>query len=1072
MQLAAADLEATNVDEASERLLQHYIQSDSRGKVVYFDGWNGFGAAPVLDSIAQKLRSIKAKKSPPELLFDKIIYIDCSAWKNTREVQRKIAEELELDRETMCIFDEQDQEDDFRDVDHGSRDVIISVAQVIYQTMMGRKSIILFLNGSENEIDVSRTGVPFGEYINNMMIWTFKRGYLTMQSLSETNNIVAKLRYSHRLVSKWGDHIEFNKLVQAEAASIIARNPCLEDITLASVTDCCVYELFLHCSFHRATMFDWAAHSSNYWMCDGIIKGDTTREISNALHQEVRWVGYDSSRLKDMSEKLMKDEDTPFLVVNDSTVESSIVVKRSRYPWISITSKNLKMQEGMLQTIQESASSLFIAFERSNNPQGLPNVLFKQSSNLRVLILSWCSFSFASPPFLHCHGLRFLGLDNCKNDSTSEGGNCANWACLYGLWVLDIRYTKWDEILDEGKIDTMDSLRELNIEGFYCWQYASKLEGRLPNLERLRIIKPTHQADTSIDSNNSFIGKTKLEALDLSGNKDMKNIPASLWMVSSLQVLILDGCEGLENVVIPEGIRSSLRSFSFDGYGPVTLWTSSLKLPPESSRPTCRFVANKGDAITSKISLQGCLMLENLFVRGLPNLEELDLSGSAIKILCFETMVADVLGLKRLILLGCEHLRMIRWSYSRYFGIERPDPLEGLDLLFIDTLPIGNAPGFTRPFVAQHKSSQLHAILADPRLAIFSLFVPWCHFRQDACFNIHIACSTEPDGDEAADQRMFGNPYSDQRGHVLATSRYCDDVLAGIGDAPMMAFPHPPTQQSDRHIEISGGTRSLESVLPRWLSSQIASYARSVHVHDVSTSSSFCTYDLTYYWDSLKWCRVERCPNWDTVFPRDASFRSLETIWVSNLQKAHNIQSKDSRRYLLPMENAPFTYLRHLHLCSCPMLQFALPVSSFSWRGLPLPHLTTLHIIHCPHLKHVFALDMEEKESPGNSVPCVFPKLATIHLHDLPSLQQICESKMFAPALETIKVRGCFTLRRLPAVAARRPGDKKPAVEVEKDVWDALEWDGPEAGHHRGLYEAPVHSRYYRRRHLRGTVLR
>ena len=53
-----------------------------------------------------------------------------------------------------------------------------------------------------------------------------------------------------------------------------------------------------------------------------------------------------------------------------------------------------------------------------------------------------------------------------------------------------------------------------------------------------------------------------------------------------------------------------------------------------------------------------------------------------------------------------------------------------------------------------------------------------------------------------------------------------------------------------------------------------------------------------------------------------------------------------------------------------------------------------------------------------------------------------------------------------------RAGRRKPAVEVEKDVWDALEWDGVDAGHHPSLYEAPVHSRYYKRRMLRGTVLR
>lgn len=156
-----------------------------------------------------------------------------------------------------------------------------------------------------------------------------------------------------------------------------------------------------------------------------------------------------------------------------------------------------------------------------------------------------------------------------------------------------------------------------------------------------------------------------------------------------------------------------------------------------------------------------------------------------------------------------------------------------------------------------------------------------------------------------------------------------------------------------------------------------------------------------------------------------------------------------------------------MHLRSCPRLQFVLPVQRID----SFANLKTLHVIHCGDLRHVFVLDeMPPKE---RDLIVSFPKLATIHLHDLPNLRQICEFKMLAPALETIRIRGCFGLRRLPAVAAREPGAKRPTVEMEKDVWDALEWDGLAADHHPDRFEAPVHySRYYKRRLLRGTVLR
>ncbi|KAI4963257.1 hypothetical protein ZWY2020_016900 [Hordeum vulgare] len=106
----------------------------------------------------------------------------------------------------------------------------------------------------------------------------------------------------------------------------------------------------------------------------------------------------------------------------------------------------------------------------------------------------------------------------------------------------------------------------------------------------------------------------------------------------------------------------------------------------------------------------------------------------------------------------------------------------------------------------------------------------------------------------------------------------------------------------------------------------------------------------------------------------------------------------------------------------------------------------------------------------GNIHPrCSILKLATIHLHDLPVLQQICEVKMVAPNLNTIKIRGCWALRRLPVVGTRSGDMKKPTVEIEKDVWDALELDGEVDPDHFG---APLHSRYYKKKLPRVSVLR
>ncbi|CAD6266374.1 unnamed protein product [Miscanthus lutarioriparius] len=983
-------------------------------------------------------------------------------------MQKRIAEELRLDHKTMSMFDELDEEDDFNGVDHGSRDRVRSVASMIDRTLREGRFMMVFINGSGDEVLLGRLGIP--ENSDCMILWTFSTRCVTMGSYY-TNKIAEKLRYTDVLVycdsSAGGlSSSQFMALFSEEAANIVARHPCMQGVDLTTVVHCCLYGLHLHHSFHGTTGFVWSAHSSNYWICDGIMQqGEREREISNALHPEIIFE-CDASVLDAVFEEFNDDPKTPFLVVKDG--DDDIYEERPNYyRWISISLKNKKVHEGM-QNILERASSIFLALETEDRPYRLPNTLFKQCSKLGVLVLSCCAFSFVSPPFLHCNKLRFLGLDNCthQNNNTSsepEGRDCiTKWAFLQSLWVLDLRYTDWGEILSEEKIGLMANITELNIEGARCWQYTGQLlEKRLPYLQRLRIIKPTHQEEsTSLDINNSFVGNKQLEILDLSGNSDMKSLPTSLSEASKLQVLVLDGCDGLENVVLH---NSLLRSFSFDGYGPASHWTSTGKLPPMSSRPNGpSAVDNKKDVRACKISLEGCTLLEDLFLRGLPNLEELDLSGCAIKVLDFGAMVVDVPRLKRLFLVGCENLRAIKWGSD----VEQSQ----LELICIDTR---SRVGCAQPLslCAQQKSFwlQVHAIIADARLAR-SLWAPIFSAAYNACyFNISITssatCMETIQPEATTDKEKVTGSIDDQRHYdIAARDMYCD-IFTKVGNSPtpMQAFPQGPAGQLDRHIEIGDGSRSVQSEVEADdsnLASLMRRYTESLHVHDVSTCSNTMPRGD---WYSLRWCRVERCPSLHAVFPPGSEdpFGTLETIWVSDLRMARCVWSKGVIYYSVDR----FRSLRHLHLRCCPSLLFGLAMGERP----SFPSLETLHIVHCGELRHVFVPGDADEKYQHTSVE--FPKLTTIHLHDLPALQQICEAaEMLAPALETIRIRECWNLRRLPAF--NEPGKRRPAVEVEKDAWDALEWDGVDARHHPSLYEAPVHSRSYKRHLLRSTVLR
>ncbi|XP_044446873.1 uncharacterized protein [Triticum aestivum] len=369
----------------------------------------------------------------------------------------------------------------------------------------------------------------------------------------------------------------------------------------------------------------------------GLLQEDIARDNIISLHRQINW-NCEAHFLEKVIERFMGHPELPFLVIKDGDV-----YEEGTYRWISIKSRNTKIH-GM-QTIPTMTTSFFLAFERSDQPQTLPNGMFEHCSKLGVLVLYCCAFSFASPPFLKCCGLRFLGLDHCTDEKATEGEDDAEWLCLSSLWVLDVRYTNWNGIFCAEKMDIMTNIRELNIEGEMGWQYIACLQRRLPNLERLRIIKPTCKWVISEAVDNYFVDKKSMKILDLSGNSDMKSLPTSLSKASSLQMLVLDGCDELESI---GGLPPSLESVSFNGYGPASQWTQTVELPPKQFLPSSR--TDNKDVRISKISLAGCTQLGNLYLCWLPNLVELDLSGTSIKILDFKTMVVQIPRLKRLFL--------------------------------------------------------------------------------------------------------------------------------------------------------------------------------------------------------------------------------------------------------------------------------------------------------------------------------------------------------------------------------------------------------------------------------------
>uniref|UniRef100_A0A0A9F7V4 Disease resistance protein At4g27190-like leucine-rich repeats domain-containing protein n=1 Tax=Arundo donax TaxID=35708 RepID=A0A0A9F7V4_ARUDO len=192
-------------------------------------------------------------------------------------------------------------------------------------------------------------------------------------------------------------------------------------------------------------------------------------------------------------------------------------------------------------------------------------------------------------------------------------------------------------------------------------------------------------------------------------------------------------------------------------------------------------------------------------------------------------------------------------------------------------------------------------------------------------------------------------------------------------------------------------------------------------------------------------------------------FSCLVTFWASQFLNARYIWVWSASSFRPGYSS--FKDLVFLHLDNCPRLIHVLPLYTSNVDGCC--RLVTLEIMCCGDLREVFPRNSDSEQQE----PREFPRLKHIHLYELPKLQRICGRRMFAPNLETVKIRGCWSLRHLPAVRPRSSSTPPPEVDCEKEWWACLQWDWEEASHHPSLYK-PSHSKYYKKTQLRGSVLR
>jgi hypothetical protein len=1062
---------ARTVNQAVEALIPYLEDTREPHQVIYFDGWRGFGATAVLKYIA---------KDPPWPLrnrYDWIIHIDCSRWKSRRALQRTIAEKLKLGQDVMDIFDRQDEEDDFSGVDEGSRIEIGDAGRKIHEALHGNSYLVVFHNGSNNMVNLNDFGLPqqTDRWSNTIgkVLWTFrgrlrgipgmkqatdrehtspssestKPGYQsqtleevllpeTEQEFSnkEKESVDKSNIYLYSYIDDAGIAYQ-HQLVDKEATDI-AEYTQRYDITPRVAELCCKYLLLLNGKDVNNIDYNWPVHASNYWVCDGILQEyhqDKAWEVATAFQEE--------------------------LVLEDLLCyRLPIYISKSR--WIVATNTYIYSEQ-----IKPFTTSFFWA-NRTGSVASLPDDMFQRSERLHVLKLCLCTFNFSSPPFLCCPNIRFIGLEKCKdqpnkleeNKQEDDEQDRRRIKFFQSLLVLDICYTDWELDLSPNIIERMDmNIREISIKRGRIWNNQGWTWRRnLQNIHKLRVIEPTCPWET--DSIVEFRDMLKLELLDLSGNSTIQVLPC-LSGATSLRTLVLDGCIGLEHIG-PESLPPSLETFSFDA---------------EAAED------HNKEAKISCISMTSCTRLVNFRLCGyLPELEELNLSHTSVKTLDLKDEVVQVPSLQRIILLGCTRLLAILWPN---------DGVPKLMVLLIDTrggteAAESNAPHDSFVKKQLEESGRASVSVTDLRFLQSLLVASGDAFIwKNAPFTMSL-CLSSPSKDKTAphsSRKLFGSP--PQQSLISKSYRAYSDVKfdEAAVDHDGSTAQRQQFQILDLHVEIGEGICNTNVIAERGTTAArfLIERAKSLLVHDkfaINTviPESIVTDDS---WSDLKWCCIERCPKLDTVFTVNYShrlrnsrcFSELETFWAADLLMARCIWNIGGRSSSLK----PFRQLRAVYLHLCPRLTFVLPLSWWWYDDdtTLLSSLETIHIVNCGAVSQVFPVEAEllNKLSIGRRGGVLeFPNLKHIHLHELPKLHQICAAKMFAPKLETIWVRGCWSLKRLPATADRP--SSRPAVECEKDWWAKLQWDGKEVGHHPSLFQ-PRHSKYYKKTMIRRSVL-
>jgi len=281
-----------------------------------------------------------------------------------------------------------------------------------------------------------------------------------------------------------------------------------------------------------------------------------------------------------------------------------------------------------------------------------------------------------------------------------------------------------------------------------------------------------------------------------------------------------------------------------------------------------------------EISLRGCANLKNLFLRGvLQDLYSLDISGTAVQTLDLSETTTPKLD--ELYLLGCDKLCAILWPSQD----KRKEYLNKLHIdtstrLGLTTPPGGdehNKEGSTSP------SSSFSVLLGGKAPYEFEWYIsvrdvrfllslaPMRSYFDNCTTHVEISSPTHRTtdaGGSIVSKHNEGNYNSIPVLHEHTSTTFKYHLLQareGCGDdAPFDGRLKCYINIQDTKIWTKSPLGVKETMTSIAMPDFICDGVLSLHVHDALSMA--IPGPVGGRWNALLWCRVERCPNLDSVF--------------------------------------------------------------------------------------------------------------------------------------------------------------------------------------------------------------